>query len=65
MPFQFGATVRKMLDLLKEIVHLWKNVVIDFDIIFSLCYQKQTLALIILLHSFVIISFIKTINCTT
>ena len=53
--------------ILKEIVHVRKNVVINFDIrySFSLCYQKQTLAVIILLHSFVIISFIKTINCTT
>ena len=32
---------------------------------FSLYYQKQTLAVIILLHSFVMISFIKTINRTT
>ena len=32
---------------------------------FSLHYQKQTLAVIISLHSFVIISFVKTITHTT
>ena len=50
---------------LKEIVHLRKNAIDFWHNSFSLCYQKQTLAVIILLHSFIIISFIKTINRTT